>query len=240
MPQRVVHAAAPLVFQRKRAPADLLAALGNLGPLSELLPRIPKVLERTTGQVMGEAAEEMARRNEISRQAQDEFALRSHQRAAAAIASGRLTAEIVEVTSDGDGSTESRHCVNRDTLVRPDTSLEKLARLSPAFERAAAGGARNGATIERAGTVTAGNSSPLTDGASAVLLMSEEKAVALGFTPLARLEHWAYVGVDPADQLLIGPALAVPRVLGRAGIELGGARQRRLRSGAPRPRPRRG
>jgi acetyl-CoA acyltransferase len=152
---------------------------------------------------MGESAELMARRNEISREAQDAFALRSHQRASAAIASGRLKKEVVPVATGNDA------WVHTDTIVRGDTSLEKLAKLKPAF-------ARNGA-----GTVTAGNASPLTDGAAAVMMMSEEKAAALGLTALARVTAWSYVGVDPGDQLLIGPALAMPRVLDQVGRELG-------------------
>lgn len=199
LPQKVVHAMAPLAFG-KATPSDVLGVLAQLLPISELLPKMPKIAERTTGQVMGEAAEHMARRNEISREAQDEFALRSHQRAAAAIASGRLRDEITPVeTPDG-------RWVHADTLVRADTSVEKLGKLKPVFAKD--------------GTLTAGNSSPLTDGAAAVLLMSEEKARALGYTPLARLASWAYVGVDPSDQLLMGPALAIPKALDRAGYSL--------------------
>lgn len=214
LPQELVHAVAPIVMQRKRAPSDLLHAFGELASARELLPRVPKVAERTTGQVMGEAAEEMARRNEISRTAQDEFALRSHRRAAHAMASGRLAKELVKVLAPVAGD---ERWVSADTLVRADTSLEKLARLKPVFGRRADSGERGDA---RGGTVTAGNASALTDGAAAVLLMNEEKAVALGFTPLARFSAWTYVGVDPADQLLIGPALAIPRVLSRVGLEL--------------------
>src|SRR5439155_5144559 len=91
-------------------------------------------------------------------------------------------------------------------LVRADTSVEKLGKLRPAFARD--------------GTLTAGNSSALTDGAAAVLLMSEEKARALGYRPLAAFASWAYTGVDPADQLLMGPALAMPKALERAGLAL--------------------
>lgn len=93
-----------------------------------------------------------------------------------------------------------------DGLVRADTTLEKLAKLRPVFAKD--------------GTLTAGNSSALTDGASAVLLMSEHKARALGLAPLASFRSWSYVGVDPRDQLLIGPAIAVPRALERAGLAL--------------------
>lgn len=198
LPQKLVHAAAPLVFG-KATPGDVLGVLTQLMPLRELLPRVPRIAERSTGQVMGEAAEEMARRNEIPRQAQDELAVRSHHRAARAIASGRFAGEVVPVEAGGAW-------VHTDTIVRADTSVERLARLKPVFAAD--------------GTLTAGNSSPLTDGASATLLMSEDKARALGAKPLARLASWAYVGVDPADQLLMGPALAMPLALERAGLRL--------------------
>src|SRR5579872_1540794 len=199
LPQKVVHAAAPLVYG-KPTPADVLGVLAQMFPLSEVLPRVPRIAERTTGKLMGESAEEMARRNEIPRAAQDEFAVRSHQRAAAAIASGRFADEVVAVEAGG-------RWVHTDALVRADTSVDKLAKLRPVFAKD--------------GTLTAGNSSALTDGGAAVLLMSEAKAAALGFRPLARFASWAYVGVDPADQLLIGPALAMPLALQRAGLALG-------------------
>jgi acetyl-CoA acyltransferase len=210
LPQKLVHAAVPFVFGKPTA-SDVLGALGQLWPPGDLLPRAPKVAERSTGQVMGEAAEDMARRNQIARGAQDEFAVRSHHRAAAAIAAGRFAREVAPVTvspSNGvrNGGNAGESTVHADTLVRATTSVEKLARLSPAFAKD--------------GTVTAGSSSPLTDGAAAVLLASEERAAALGLTPLARLSHWSYVGVDPGDQLLLGPALAMPRCLARAGLRL--------------------
>lgn len=199
LPQKVVHAMAPLAFG-KATPADMLGVLAQLMPLSEILPQRPKIAERTTGQVMGEAAEEMARRNEIRREAQDELALRSHHRAANAIRSGRFDREVAPVElPNGDR-------VHSDDLVRADTSMEKLSRLRPVFAKD--------------GTLTAGNSSPLTDGAAAVLLMSEEKARALGYRPLAAFRSFAYVGVDPGDQLLMGPALAMPKALDRAGMRL--------------------
>lgn len=199
LPQKVVHALAPLAFG-KATPKDYLGVLSQLVPLSEVLPKMPKIAERTTGQVMGESAEEMAKRNEISREAQDEFAMRSHHRAAAAIASGRLRKEICKVETEGG------KVVTADTIVRADASLEKLAKLRPVFAKD--------------GTLTAGNSSALTDGASAVLLMSAERAKSLGLTPLAFFRSWAYTGVDPADQLLMGPALAMPMALDRAGVTL--------------------
>jgi len=199
LPQKVVHALAPLAFG-KASPADMLGVLANLMPITEILPQRPSIAERTTGEVMGAAAEKMARRNEISRQAQDELAARSHHRAAAAIAAGRFEAEVAPV------QTPEGKWVHADGLVRADTSVDKLAKLKPVFAKD--------------GTLTAGNSSPLTDGGAAVLLMREDKARALGFTPLAAFRSWSYVGVDPADQLLMGPALAAPKALERAGLTL--------------------
>lgn len=199
LPQKAVHALAPLAFGRAATPADYVGVLSQMMPITDILPKMPKIAERTTGEVMGESAERMAERNEISREAQDEFAARSHHRAADAIASGRFDSEVTPVeTPEG--------AVYADNIVRGDTSVEKLAKLRPVFAQD--------------GTVTAGNASPLTDGAAAVLLMSESKAKALGYRPLAAFRSWAYVGVDPTDQLLIGPALAMPKALDRAGMEL--------------------
>jgi len=198
-PPKLVHKLGPLVLGGKGTAADYLGALAQLMPLTDILPRVPKIAERTTGEVMGEAAERMARRNEISRAAQDELAARSHHRAARAVASGRFDREITKLQA-------TKGWVHTDNLVRADTSVEKLANLRPAFAQD--------------GTITAGNASPLTDGAAATLLMSEDKARALGYTPLAALRSWSYVAVDPADQLLIGPALCMPEALDRAGMQL--------------------
>jgi acetyl-CoA acyltransferase len=199
LPNKVTHTLAPIALGGKAAPSDYLRAFAKLMPLSEILPRQPKIAERTTGEVMGESAERMAKRNEISREAQDALAARSHHRAARAIATGRFDGEVIGVeTSSGT--------IHTDGLVRADTSEAKLAKLRPVFAKD--------------GSITAGNASPLTDGAAAVLLMSEEKARNFGHTPLAAIRSSAYVGVDPADQLLIGPALAVPKALDRAGMSL--------------------
>jgi acetyl-CoA acyltransferase len=199
LPQKVVHAMAPLAFG-KATPADYLGVLSQLWPITDILPQRPKIAERTTGEVMGESADKMARRNEITREAQDEFAARSHHRAAAAISSGRFDGEVAPLSLPGGEK------VHADNLVRADTSVEKLAKLRPVFAKD--------------GSVTAGNASALTDGAAATLLMSEEKARALGLKPLAAFRSWAYVGVDPADQLLMGPAIAMPKALDRAGLKL--------------------
>lgn len=200
MPQSLVHKVAPVALSRKAGPRDYLRVMSKISVREDLVPRQPKIAERTTGQVMGEAAEEMAERNGIPRAAQDAFAVRSHHRAAEAIRAGRFDGEVVPVRNNA-GET-----VYTDTMVRGDTTEDKLAKLKPAFKRD--------------GTLTAGNSSALTDGAAAVLLMSEDKAKALGLRPLAAFRSWSYVGVDPADQLLMGPALAMPKALDRAGLKL--------------------
>jgi acetyl-CoA acyltransferase len=200
MPQSLVHKLAPVAMSSKSGPRDYLRVLGKISIRKDLVPRQPKIAERSTGQLMGEAAEEMAERNGVTREEQDTFAVQSHHRAAEAIRSGRFDREVVPAKNK-HGET-----VYTDTLVRGDTSTEKLAKLKAVFKPG--------------GTLTAGNSSPLTDGAAAVLLMSEERAKSLGFRPLAAIRSWSYVGVDPADQLLMGPAVAMPKALERAGMDL--------------------
>jgi acetyl-CoA acetyltransferase family protein len=148
---------------------------------------------------MGMTAENLARQYKISREAQDAFALRSHQRAIAATDQGIFKREIVPVTLP-DG-----RVMEVDEGPRRDTSLEKLASLEPAFIKG--------------GTVTAGNSSPLNDGAAAVVLMSEERARDLGITPLARVRTMAVAGVRP-DIMGIGPVPAIRKVLQRSGLQL--------------------
>lgn len=185
-----------------KKPIDKARAFMRLTP-ADLLPKPPALEEQATGLSMGASAEKMAKDNAVSRADQDAFALRSHQRAATAWASGLLEDEVMSVHVPPSFDA----CVRRDGFVRADTSLEKLAALKPVFDN-------------RHGSVTAGNASPLTDGAAAVVLMSEERARALGYSPLAYVRAWAFVGVDPAWQLLIGPAFAVPKALDRAGLTL--------------------
>lgn len=169
--------------------------------LRDLVPVTPAIAEPSTGESMGQSAEKMAKENGISRDAQDRIALMSHERAAAGTADGRLTAEI----GPWFGGPGMDQVQTSDNGIRSDTSLEALAQLKPVFDR-------------RYGSVTAGNASPLTDGAAAVLLMSEDKARALGYRPLAAIRSYAVAAVDPGWQLLMGPAYAVPRALDRAGI----------------------
>ncbi|MBV9602223.1 MAG: acetyl-CoA C-acyltransferase [Chloroflexi bacterium] len=171
--------------------------------LADLPPVAPTITETSTGLSMGQSAELMAKLNGISRADQDAWALGSHHKAAAAWQDGRLAAEVAPVFVPSN----TGHAVTRDNHIRPDTSLDKLAQLKPVFDRAY-------------GTVTAGNSSPLTDGAASVLLMSEERARGLGYSPKAFVRAYAYAAVDPAGQLLLGPAYAIPQALDRAGIAL--------------------
>jgi acetyl-CoA acyltransferase len=171
--------------------------------MKDLVPQTPAIAEPSTGLTMGQSAEKMAKENGITREEQDRIALMSHQRAAAAIEEGRLAPEMCTVLVPPRYDT----VVDADNLVRKDTSMEALAKLPPVFDK-------------EHGTVTAGNSSPLTDGAAAVLLMSESRARAEGYTPLAFIRSWAVAAVDPGGQLLMGPGLAVPLALERAGLEL--------------------
>jgi acetyl-CoA acyltransferase len=187
---------------RAKTAGKRIKVLASIRP-RDLVPITPAIAEPSTGETMGESAEKMAKINHISREAQDEFALRSHQRAAAGIEDGRITSEIGPVYPPP----EFNPPIASDNGIRTDTSLEQLRALKPVFDR-------------RYGTVTAGNSSPLTDGASAVLLMSEERARALGYEPLAYIRSYAYAALDPGEQLLMGPVLAAPVALRRAGITL--------------------
>ena len=193
---------AELLVQASRA-KTLGQRLGILARtrLRDLVPVTPAIAEPSTGETMGQSAEKMAKENGIAREAQDAFALRSHRLAAAGTADGRLTAEIVPVFVPP----AFEPAVTSDNGVRADSTLEQLAALRPVFDR-------------RYGSVTAANASPLTDGASAVLVMSEERARALGYAPLAYVRSYAVAAVDPGAQLLMGPAFAVPKALDRAGI----------------------
>jgi len=167
----------------------------------DLVPVAPAIAEPSTGQSMGQSAEKMAKENGITREAQDRWALRSHTLAAQGTADGRLTAEIAPWFPARPGDP----VVTQDNGVRADTSLDQMAKLKPVFDR-------------KYGSVTAANASPLTDGASAVLLMSDESARAMGYEPLAYIRSYAVAAVDPGWQLLQAPVWAVPKALERAGI----------------------
>lgn len=192
-----------VALSRARSLGGRLKLMGSIRP-RDLVPITPAIAEPSTGETMGQSAEKMAKINGIPREEQDQFALRSHRLAAAGTQDGRLTAEIAPLYVPPD----FEEVATSDNGVRTDTSFEKLQSLKPVFDK-------------RYGTVTAGNASPLTDGASAVLLMSEEKAQALGYTPLAYIRSYSYSALDPGEQLLMGPVLAAPVALQRAGLSLG-------------------
>ncbi len=169
----------------------------------DLIPVAPAIAEYSTGETMGQAAERMAKENGIARGDQDRWALGSHMKAHAGTEGGRLTAEIAPFHVPP----RYRNTVERDNGIRPDTSLEALSGLRPVFDR-------------RFGSVTAGNASPLTDGASALMLMSPERVRGLGLEPLGYVRSYAFTALDPGDQLLQGPAYAAPIALDRAGITM--------------------
>jgi acetyl-CoA acyltransferase len=187
---------------KARSIGERLQAFRGLRP-RDLAPQPPAIKEFSTGLSMGESAEKMAKENHISREAQDEFAHRSHTLAAKAWAEGKFDDEVMEVFVPN----RFEESIREDNLVRKDGALEKYAQLKPAFDR-------------KHGTVTAGNSSPLTDGASALLLMREDKARAHGFNVLGFIRSYAFAALDPAGQLLMGPSYATPIALDRAGIKL--------------------
>jgi len=190
-----------LASKAKSLPARL-RILARLRP-KDFIPITPAIAEPTTGETMGQSAEKMAKLNAITREEQDHFALRSHRLASAGTADGRLTAEIMPVYVPPRFDS----VLTSDNGIREDTSYEQLAALKPVFDR-------------KYGSVTAGNSSPLTDGGACVLLMSEEKAKALGYTPLGIIKSYAYAALDPGEQLLQAPVLAAPVALKRAGLSL--------------------
>ncbi len=180
-----------------------LRALSNLS-LADLVPVPPAAREPSTGLLMGESAEKMAQEAGIGRAEQDAFAHRSHVRAARAWESGVFADEVMHVLPPPAFDRP----VVRDNVVRQGSTLGAYEKLKPAFDASY-------------GTVTAANSSPLTDGASALLLMTERKAKALGYRPLGYLRSWAYAALDPAGWMLMGPSYATPKALDAAGIKLG-------------------
>ena len=169
----------------------------------DLAPQPPAIAERSTGLTMGASGEIMAKENGITREAQDEFALRSHQKAVAAWENGIFDDEVMSFPVEP----AFKKTVSRDNIPRADSTLESLAKLRPVFDR-------------KYGTITAGNSSPLTDGASAVILMEEKTAEKLGLVPRAYVRSWAFTALDPNWQLLMGPSFATPKALKRAQLSL--------------------
>lgn len=179
----------------KKGAAGIMGLLKGL-KLKDLAPEAPAIANYTTGEVMGHSADRLAARFGVSRADQDEYALRSHLGAANAHKTGLYDEEIVPANGEAF-----------ENNVKGDTTLEKMGKLKPAF-------------VKPHGTITAATSSPLTDGASAVLMMSEERALELGYTPKAVLKAWTYSAVDPFEDLLLGPTYATARVLQEAGLTM--------------------
>lgn len=178
----------------------------KLGLLSKFsakawVPKPPGLNEPLTGFSMGQHGEMMAKINEITRQEQDAWALRSHQKAAQAAASGAFKDELTPVWAPP----KYKECVEADNIIRAETSLDALAGLRPAFDK-------------KYGTITAGNASPLTDGAAASLIMDKSLAESIGLQPKARIKDFIFLGVQPHPQLLIGPAIAIPLLLKKHGL----------------------
>ena len=203
----------PVQFSRPLARAmihstrakGLLAKLRLLRGLRprHLAPKPPAIRDYSTNMGMGKIAEQMARNHAIGREDQDAFALRSHQRAHAAWEAGRLDDEVMTTFVPP----YKQPPLERDNTVRGDSSMEQLGRLKPAFDR-------------RHGTVTAANSTPLSDGAAALVLMREGRARELGYEPMGYIRSWAFVARDPFNDGLMGPSHATPIALERAGVGL--------------------
>ena len=189
-----------LAVNRAKSTGDKLKTAVQGFSLGELKPSFPGVAEPRTGMSMGEHCELMAREWKVTRQEQDELALASHLKAAAAYERGFFKDLVVPFRG-----------LDRDGFLRPDTTLEKLAALKPAFDKTSG-----------QGSLTAGNSTGLSDGASAVLLASEEWAAARGLKPKAFLTHAKVAAVDyvHGEGLLMAPTVAVPQMLAKAGLTL--------------------
>lgn len=190
---------------KAKTPLDQLKILSRLSA-KDLVPVPPAIVEFSTGLSMGESAEKMAKENGIARADQDRIAHESHDKAAKAWAAGHFAGEVMQMYVP-DPKGKGTIAFVEDNLVRKDSTLEGYAKLKPAFDK-------------KYGTVTAGNSSPLTDGASALMLMREDKAKALGLSPLGYLRSYAFAALDPRGQLLMGPSYATPLALDRAGLTL--------------------
>lgn len=187
--------------QKLKGFGDTLKFIFSLS-YKDFIPERPRVAEFITNRVMGEDCDMMAARFNISRKSQDEFAVRSHQLAAKAWEDGHLSKEVCEVALP-----PKFKAIDKDNGVRGDSTVEKVAKLRPAFDK-------------KYGTLTAANSSFLTDGAAVSLIATEEKAKALGLTPKAEIIDYVFTGQDLKDELLLGPAYAISQILKANNLEL--------------------
>jgi acetyl-CoA acyltransferase len=190
-----------LALSKTKTLGQKLAILKKLS-LKDLAPVPPAVAEYSTGLSMGQTAEQMAKSHGISRADQDALAHRSHSLAAQAWNDGLVRDEVMTAYPE-----PYKQWIDRDNNIRFDSTLEGYAKLRPAFDR-------------KYGTVTAANSTPLTDGAAAVMLMREGKAKELGLEILGYIRSYAFSAIDVYEDMLMGPSYATPMALDRAGITL--------------------
>ncbi|MFC7001980.1 acetyl-CoA C-acyltransferase FadI [Pseudobowmanella zhangzhouensis] len=188
-------------LQKTKTLGQKWAVLRKLG-LKDLLPVPPAVAEYSTGLSMGQTAEQMAKTHQIARADQDALAHRSHTLAAQSWEEGKLAGEVMTAYAE-----PYKGALERDNNVRFDSKLESYAKLRPVFDR-------------KYGSVTAANATPLTDGASAVLMMTESRAKALGYQPLGYIKSYAFAAIDVWEDMLMGPSYATPIALDRAGMTL--------------------
>lgn len=188
-------------LQKTKTLGQKWSVLRKLG-LKDLIPVPPAVAEYSTGLSMGQTAEQMAKSHGITRAEQDALAHRSHSLAAANWTAGHMQQEVMTAYPE-----PCKKAVTQDNNVRFDSQLESYAKLRPVFDR-------------QYGTVTAANATPLTDGASAVLLMNESKAKALGYKPLGYIKSYAFAAIDVWEDMLMGPSYATPLALDKAGMAL--------------------
>lgn len=190
-----------LEAQTKKTPEEQMLTIGQVR-LADMIPPPMALAEAYTGLTMGEHTELMVKEWGITREEQDDYSCRTHELAGKAVADGRIPAEIIPVVAPPD-----YHVTTADNLIRPKPNREKIATLPPVFDK-------------EYGSITAANSSPLTDGASAVLLMAEEKAKALGYKPKAYIKSFGFSGLDLDVGMLFGPTFSTPKALKQAGLKL--------------------
>ena len=188
-------------LQKTKTIGQKWQVLKKLG-LKDLIPVPPAVAEYSTGLSMGQTAEQMAKSHGITRAEQDALAHRSHTLAAQNWLAGHMAQEVMTAYPE-----PCKNAVAQDNNIRFDSDLAGYAKLRPAFDR-------------KYGTVTAANATPLTDGASAVILMNEAKAKALGYTPLGYIKSYAFTAIDVWEDMLMGPSYATPVALANAGMAL--------------------
>ncbi len=188
-------------LQKAKTMGQKFTIFKKLG-VKDLLPVPPAVAEYSTGLSMGQTAEQMAKSHQISRQEQDALAHRSHSLAAENWEKGNLDGEVMTAYAE-----PYKGALSRDNNVRFDSTLEGYAKLRPVFDK-------------KHGSVTAANATPLTDGASAVLMMTESRAKKLGYKPLGFIKSYAFAAIDVWEDMLMGPSYATPIALDRAGMSL--------------------